>query len=206
MEKEKYPFSNYVQMTVHLMHLSLMELVILYKERSAEEIKMVNSHLFQNYALSLQYMFTMEFVKLFERDSNSGKNVASLERWNKFLSHTYGVDFQERFESNRKILNEIRKSQLYKLILNNRNTKFAHLDSSTGNPYNVPALSGDAIKEAIEMLGKIRDILRNCTSVEDYEFAFWHADDRTDNFIRFHTNYQNFYHKHFQQAMEEGFY
>lgn len=201
----KYPYASYVQMTVHLMHLSLMETTILYRERPQEEVKLVNSSLFQNYALSLQYMFTMEFAKLFEPSGESSKNVASLARWNKFLSDRYGEEYKERFDVNRKLLNEIRKSSIYKLILSNRNTKFAHIDSIVKNPYSISALSDNVLGEAVQLLDKIKEILQNLTLVDGYEFAFLHVDDRTDNFIRFHAVYEEFYHKNFRQAIAEGF-
>ncbi|MFD1769591.1 AbiU2 domain-containing protein [Sphingobacterium suaedae] len=207
MENVKYPYMNHVQMTLHLMFHSLTELRILSKPRtSRSELKLLNSHLFTFYAVSVQYMFTMEFCKLLETSNKAEENVASLMKLNEYTLKEVGQQFNERYQENRHILNEIRKSDIHKLIRKNRNTKFGHLDGSQSQPYRISPLSDDELDDVIGIVEKVKKVFNNCTSVYDFEFMFTHEDDRTDNFVKFHARYQEFYSQNRRLAMEQGFF
>lgn len=136
-----YPYINHVMMTLHLMQTSYNELEILFRPRRKEEIGLINSSVIQNYVLSLHYMFVNEFCKLFENPGrNTDQNVASLLTWNDFLYKIHVDDFEQTWQQNLNILNEIKTSELFKTIKTYRDRRFSHIDGKSTNPFTIPVL------------------------------------------------------------------
>lgn len=208
MENVKYPYMDHVQMTLHLMFVSLTELRILNRSRtSKEELKLLNSHLFKLYATSMQYIFTMELCKLLESTSKrKDENVASLVKLNEYLLAEVGQDFQQRYEENRQILNALRKSEIHELIRNNRNWRFAHFDGNQTEPYRISSFSDDILNWATSAVEEIKKVVDNCNSVNAIQFIFTHEDDRTENFVKYHADYQAFFFQNHKLAVEQGYF
>ncbi|MGE8430260.1 MAG: hypothetical protein ACN6O7_20440 [Sphingobacterium sp.] len=193
-------------MTLHLMQTSYNELEILFRERRKEEIMLVNSSTLQSYVLSLHYMFVNEFCKLFENASKRAmNNVASLISWNRYLLNSYGSNFKDLFEENEQLIDEVKKSDIYNLVKTFRDTRFSHMDGERTNPFNVPFFEDIHLKELKNVLLIIKNIVNNCTRVDDNEIVYNDEDDRTNNFISYHAKYKEFYNKNVALAIEQGF-
>lgn len=50
-----------------------------------------------------------------------------------------------------------------------------------------------------------KDIMNSCTSMLNYHFVFQHTDPRTDNFIKFHTRYKEYYFNNYFEAISKGY-
>ncbi len=194
MQKIDYPYMDQVKMALHLMFVSLTELRILNRSRaSPDELKLLSSRPFKLYATSMQYMFTMELCKLLEpMGKKEGENVASLTKLNEFILSKVGQDFQGSYEKNRQILNALRKSEIHRLIRDNRNGKFAHSDGIQVEPYRITPLSDDDLNKAMCAVEEIKKIVDNCTLVNGVEFIFTHEDNSTENFVKYHADYKAF--------------
>jgi hypothetical protein len=44
-----------------------------------------------------------------------------------------------------------------------------------------------------------------CTGMFGYDFVFQFPDPRTDNFIKFHTNYKEYYYANYFDAISKGY-
>ncbi|MBL4675242.1 MAG: hypothetical protein JKY70_03405 [Mucilaginibacter sp.] len=91
---------DYVHMCLHLAFDSLNELSILSKERSADEVNFIHHSPLIKYAVALQYMFVMEYTKLFEvkKKGDSSSNLASLEKLSFAILHAKGTDYLKTHE------------------------------------------------------------------------------------------------------------
>ncbi|WP_413667135.1 hypothetical protein ACEN9X_21750 [Mucilaginibacter sp. Mucisp86] len=132
-------------------------------------------------------------------------HYASLEKLSITIFKNQGDNFKQKHELNLDFLSEIRASDFFVKLKGDRDKKFAHADSNYSDPFSFHSFSDDEIQEASEHLKKFKLIMDNCTGIFDCEFAFQHPDPRTDNFIKFHTKYKEYYHKNYFDAMNNGY-
>jgi hypothetical protein len=152
-------------------------------------------------------MFTMEYIKLteFENERHPQNHYASLEKLSNTIYKEKGSDFELSHLANLANLITIRSSDLYKKLKGERDTKFAHTDAECLAPFSFSSFSDIEIKEAFKHINLFSLIMERCTGVFDYSFAFRHPDNRTDNFIKFHTNYKEYYYANYLDAISKGY-
>jgi hypothetical protein len=197
----------FVEACLHWTFRALTDISFLNKARSTKEIELVNGPPFHFYRISLHYMFTMEYIKLTEADNERypQNHYASLEKLSNTICKMDEYNFRESHEANIADLTTIKSSDFYKKLKGERDTKFAHTDGGCLAPFSFNSFSDLEIQEAHKHLDLFGFIIERCTSVFDYSFAFQHADNRTDNFIKFHTNYKEYYFSHYFDAISKGF-
>lgn len=208
MDQKDIPNFSYVQMSLNLAFKALTELQFLNKSRSAEEVDLLSGPPFQFYAVTLQYMFIMEYVKLLERDYRKypSQHFASLEKLSLKLLETFGVSYQTAHDQNMAELEMIRKTDFFTMIREKRDKKFGHADGNyAADPMAIKALTDDDLIMAAQQLSALKAVNDRCTAVFDYEFVFQHADNRTDNFIKFVSVYKRYYYAHYFDANKEGY-
>lgn len=203
---QEYPYMDHVKMSCNLLYLAWHELHLIINVSNPREVKLVSgSPPFLYYALSLQYMLVMEFTKLLESGGKPDENVASLFKVNKYMLKTFGEKYEESNLLILKLLNSIRKSDIYKEIRDKRDEKFAHIDASDSKPFSVKALTEQQLKEISNQIDVIVQVMNTLTSFFDYTYVFNRPDDRTANFIRFQAIYVEFFQAHSQLALSEGY-
>ena len=198
-------------MSCRLAFIALTELGYLTKERSQDQIDIVESHTFQYYRISMQYMFVMEFTKLLEPDTKGtrwerfeNRHASSLAKLSRKINEAFGTSFARQHDDNINILKDIRDSGFYGDVKEKRDEEFAHTDANRQDPLKITSFSTEEIDEAFKLMEKLKCVLDNCTSVYGYDFIF-DQDTTTDNFIIYHAMYQSYYDKHLNQAVSEGF-
>jgi hypothetical protein len=203
-KNENFPF---VEACLHWTYSSLTEISYLNKARPPKELELVNGPPFQFYRVSLHYMFTMEYVKLTESDNEEypQNHYASLEKLSNTILKEKGNDFEQLHEINLKELATIKSSNFYKKLKGERDTKFAHTDAGCLAPFSSSSFSDNEIAEAYKHLNLFSSIMERCTGPFDYSFTFQHPDNKTDNFIKFHTNYEEYYFANYLDAMAKGY-
>src|SRR5690606_3198292 len=85
-----------------------------------------------------------------------------------------------------KILDDIKNSEEFDLIKTYRNSRFSHIDGDT-DPFNFPVLGKENLTPIKEMLKSIKSFVDFATSIEGPGLIYDHVDDRTNNFIVFHS-------------------
>lgn len=198
---------SFVQASLHWTFRALTEIYFLNKARSPKEIELVNGPPFEFYRISLHYMFTMEYTKLMEskNDRFPTNHIASLEKLSNDIYNEKGSDFEELHGKNLGILTSIKSSDFYIKLKGNRDKKFGHADAKYQDYFSSQSFSDDEIKIAFEQLHMFKEIIDNCTTISDYEFRFQNPDPRTDNFIKFHTIYKEYYYRNYFDAISNGF-
>lgn len=206
MNQELENFS-YVQACLHWTHKALVEISFLNKERTPKEIELVNGSLFVFYRMTLHYMFTMEYIKLLEGVNNRypKSHYGSLEKLSLAVYDMQDVDFKQKHEQNLKILSAIKETDLYIKVKNDRDKKFAHTDVDSSNPFTFHSFTDTEIEDAFRQLSMMKSVMDNCSGKFGFEFIFQHADNRTDNFIKFHTNYKEYYFANYFDAVSKGY-
>jgi len=172
-----------------------------------EEYDIVAGHPFGFYSIMLQYCFIMEYTKLLDTNaSNENKNVASLLKLNESTKDFPGGVFELKYLENKRLLNDITNSDLYKRLKKLRNKKFGHADNDKINdPWKIEGFAGVQIEEMRTQIGVLLKVLNNVLgAVSDANFGL-HDDDSTANFIRFQAKYKKYYFKNYMKAMEEGY-
>lgn len=208
MDEKSIPNFSYVQMSLNLSFTALTELSYLSKARSKEEVDLVSGPPFQFYAVTLQYMFVMEYAKLLEKDYRRfpDQHFASLEKLSLKVLETIGSDYQALHEKNLEELEIIRGSDFFKAIRDKRDKKFGHTDGNfPAPPMSISALTDEEISTGFEHINLLKEVNDRCTSPFDYVFAFQHPDDRTDNFIKFGSVYKRYYYDHLAVAHQKGY-
>ncbi|QEM04656.1 hypothetical protein DIU31_014460 [Mucilaginibacter rubeus] len=204
--KQEIENFHFVEASLQRSFKSLSEISFINRARTPNEIELVNGPPFDFYRVSLHYMFTMEYIKLMElnKEQYPTNHYASLEKLSITVFKNHGDNFKQKHELNLDLLSEIRASDFFNKLKGDRDKKFAHADSNYSDPFSFHSFSDGEIQEGSEHLKKFKLIMDNCTSVFDYEFAFQHIDSRTDNFIKFHTKYKEYYYKNYFDAMKNG--
>lgn len=118
---------SYVEMSCRLAFISLTELSYLNKERSADQLKIMNIPPFLYYRISMQYMFLMEFTKLLEADTKDktyrngstwkdyeNKNFSSLAKLSRRVSDSLGTSFSESMKKIKRFLKTLRRLNFIK--------------------------------------------------------------------------------------------
>lgn len=174
---------------------------------STEEYDIVAGHPFGFYSITLQYCFIMEYTKLLDTNtSNENENVASLLKLNKSTRNFLGDTFELKYLENKKSLNDITNSDLYKRLRKLRNKKFGHADSDEiNNPWKVEGFTGLQIEEMRSHIKALLNVFNNILgAVSGANFGL-QDENQTANFIRFHAKYKQYYFKNYTKAMEEGY-
>jgi hypothetical protein len=208
MEEKIKQLVSYVQSSLYFCNEAFNEIwCITQTPNSEEEYKLISGHPFKFYGISLQYCFAMEYNKLLDPNSSKeNENVASLIRLNNSVNEFIGDQYKLKYFENKKILSEIRKSEIYIWLKDLRNKKFGHADShSINNPLKIAGFSGKQIEEIASQLKILLNIANNSFDVLGYGHFIIHHDDRTANFIRYHAIYKQYYYKNFIKAANEGY-
>ncbi len=197
---------SFVQASLHWTFMAITEIGFLNKARSVQEIELINSPPFTFYRISLHYMFTMEYMKLMESNNDRYPNnhIASLEKFSDAVCKEV-IDFVELHNQNLQVLKSIRSSDFYTKLKGDRDKKFGHADSDYQEYFSFRSFSDNEIETAITQLNMFKSIMDNCTSIFDSEFVFQHIDPRTDNFIRFHARYKDYYFNNYFDAIAKGY-
>jgi|SRR5688572_5903695 len=199
---------SHVQSSLYLLNEACNEIWhITQTPNTKEEYDIVSGHPFSFYGVALQYCFIMEYAKLL--DSNSSKedeNVASLYRLNNCVNEFLGEEYQTKYLENKKLLNEISKSELCIRLKKLRNKKFGHADNdSINNPLKIEGFTGEQIVQIKDQLRLILKIANNSIIAATKASFMLNDDSRTANFIRYHAKYKQYYFKNFIKAAEEGY-
>lgn len=190
---------RHVYWSFYLCNQSLSELyTITFKSYNRSELKIINSSTFNFYKVTLQYSFIMEYCKLLEPKKKSKRqaNISSLEQLNELLFRGYKKEFEKKYQENDSLFKKLMQSDFNRHIKKLRDKKFAHSDlNSINQPYKIKGLSENEIDKGFQNLKLIRDIIKNFTLVYDFEYEMQipHRDNRTENFVKFHANYRDFY-------------
>lgn len=179
---------KYVKMSLLLALEAFSELKIITKSRTnLKELEVLGNKTFKFYRVSLQYMATMEYCNLFESDKgNNDLNISSLKKLSEILSKK-----NNEFKSiTNECLIKIGSLEMTKIngkIRELRNKKFGH---SAGDypvtPYSIKGLTINEINLAIEHLHILGEILQSYCKLFNYDYDYYHSDDRTENFIKKH--------------------
>ena len=201
---------THIHWSTYLYNTSISELKIISDEfYSADEIKIVNSHTFDFYRVTLQYCFIMEYCKLLEKGNRSnGQNISSLNRLNEIFLDDSTKTFQELFNVNIDLIESIKGSAFYKKIRSLRDKKFGHADNDEINKaFKFEGFRTEDFESAFEHLRMIKIIFNNFGSVygREYDLEIPSREDRTRNFIKFHAEYQSYYMKNYIKAKSEKF-
>jgi hypothetical protein len=199
---------DHVYWSIFLYNSSLTELQIVSDfTYNGSELKIVNSHTFDFYRVTLQYCFIMEYNKLLERGrSDNEQNISSLYKLNQAVFSEQGKSYENKYLDNENSLTTIKDSDYFAKIRNLRDKKFAHADNHEMNtPFSVKGFKTDDFENGFSHLMIIKGILNNLTSMFDFEYDLQipYRDNRTENFIRFHAEYQDYYFKNFMKARME---
>jgi hypothetical protein len=208
MDEKNIPNFSYVQMSLVMSFNALTELEYLNKTRSKEEVEMLMMPPFQFYAVTLQYMFVMEYVKLLERDYIRFplQHFASLEKLSIKVLETIGAAYQLRHDQNMAELETIRQTDFFTMIRERRDKKFGHTDGNyPANPMGISGLTDNDLNLAAQQLSLLKAINDRCTAPFDYEFVFQHPDNRTDNFIKFTAVFKRYYFDNYFDANQKGY-
>jgi hypothetical protein len=196
---------DYVHMCLHQTYDALNELRILSQARhNHAEVHLIQDGPLVKYARALHYVFILEYTKLFEakKKGESSQHLASLEKLSHSILYHIGSNFQATHDIIIEKIDEIRKTDFFIRILQNRDSKFAHSDATNISPYSFRALSDEDINEAFRQLELVKIINSYCTSAFNYEFIFDHSDDRTENFIVSQTKYKEYWFKNISLSRE----
>jgi hypothetical protein len=175
-----------------------------------EELNLLSVPPFSFYRVTLQYCYNSEYNKLLEEKSNRNfpeSHIASIYNLNTFLNNTE-KGFNEIYEQNLQLLSPISSSPFNIRQRRLRDKKFSHSDmDEINNPLKIEGLTDEEIIEGFEHLKLVYQIINNCASFFDFEFAARvpYNDNRTKNFIKFHSVYKKYYYKNYLKAMHEGF-
>jgi hypothetical protein len=199
---------EHVYWSIYLYNSSLTELQIIsdftYNEA---ELKIVNSHPFDFYRVTLQYCFVMEYNKLLEKGrADNSQNISSLYKLDDCMVTTFGKAFQLSSSRNSVELSNLKASKFYGKMRDLRDKKFAHADNHEVNiPFKVKGFRTEDFHEGFKHLAVIKQILQSYTEVFgfEYDLPIPHRDNRTENFIRFHADYQEYYFKNYLAAKAE---
>jgi len=189
---------NHVYWSIYLYNSSLNELQIISDlQYNQSELRIANSHTFNFYRITLQYCFIMEYNKLLEVSrKNNNEKISSLFQLNKFINSIIGKEFESTYYDNEKKLLDIKQTEFYKKVRALRDKKFAHADNHELNiPFNILGFKSEDFINGFAHLQTIKELLLNCTSFYDFEFALDipQRELRTKNFIQFQAKYHDFY-------------
>ncbi|GAL78611.1 hypothetical protein JCM19274_1075 [Algibacter lectus] len=193
--KKRY---HHVYSAFHLCNTSLTETKILnLSDFNPKELELVNGHTFKYFRVTLQYSYIMEYHNLLEKGrKNSSEHISSLVRLNEALKNTLGPKFNDRYQENITLIEELKSSLYLKKLQDLRDKKFAHSEKNPINePFKIKGLNEGDISNGIEHLSIMREIIKNCTSPYgfDYKLETPSSENRTLNFIKFQSKYKQFY-------------
>lgn len=177
---------NYVKMSLLLALEAFYELKIVSKSRTnLKELELLGNKTFKFYRVSLQYMATMEYCKLFESDKgNNDRNISSLKKLSKILSVTNN-EFKSITDESLIKIDSLEMTKINRKIRDLRDKKFGHSDGDYPvTPYSIKGLTINEINLAIEHLNLLGEILKTYCGLLNYDYEYYHRDDRTENFIK----------------------
>ena len=177
---------NYVKMSLLLALEAFSELKILSKSRTnLKELEFLGNKTFKFYRVSLQYMATMEYCKLFESEKGSNdRNTSSLKKLSKILSEK-NIEHKPITDECITKIASLETTILNRKIRDLRNKKFGHSDGDYPvTPYSIKSLTIIEINLAIEHLNTLGGILKIYCGLFNYDYDYYQHDDRTENFIK----------------------
>lgn len=195
--KEKF---DQVYWSIYLLNTTLTELQIITDYfYSKDELSIANSHTFNLYKMTLQYCIIMEYTKLLQGIDEKRKNshISSLFKLNQTV-FDYTKSFESKFVANKEKLDKLKNSIFGKHIRDLRDKKFAHSDSHEVNsPFNIKGFQSKDFEEGFCHLSIMKEILIECSSEFNFEYSLQipAVDKRTENFIRYHSKYKDYYFK-----------
>jgi ribosomal protein S17E len=197
-----------IHWSIYLYNTSLSELHILNEEIYTEdEIKIVNSHTFKFYRVTLQYCFIMEYCKLLENgNKNNNENISSLKRLNEILLNNYHNDFKNYYETNLTLIENIKSSDFYLKVKKLRDKKFGHSDKDEINtPFSIKGFREEDFENGFKHLKMIGEIFISFGKIceRPYVLEIPSNENRTRNFIKFQAKYQTHYMKNFMNNQIE---
>src|SRR5699024_10943175 len=164
------------------------------------------SHTFDIYRITLQYCCIMEYNKILEYGRiNSDQNISSLYRLNELIHSIHNKSFSDKYAENKEIIKELKSSDFYGKMRELRDKKCAHADNhSVNTPFQIKGFQEDDFLNGFNQLHTIKGILDNLTSLYDieYKLSIPHHDNRTENFIKFHAKYKDFYDRNYIQTLK----
>lgn len=175
-----------------------------------EELDLLNGPPFSFYRVTLQYCYNSEYNKLLEEKLNvkyPANHIASVYHLNNFLNNKE-KGFNEIYEQNLQLLDQLSLSpfNIRQRLL--RDKKFSHSDMHEINdPLQIEGLTDAEIMQGFEHINLIYQVINNCAGYFGFEFSTRvpYNDDRTKNFIKFHSIYKKYYHKNLFKARNEGY-
>lgn len=194
-----------IHWSIYLYNASLSELLILSDEIFTEdEIKIVNNHTFKLYRVTLQYCFIMEYCKLLEKgNKKNDNNISSLNRLNEILLNQNTKNFQDLYEVNLSLIENIKNSDFYDKVKKLRDKKFGHSDNDKINkPFTIKGLCKEDFENGFKHLKMIKEILNSFGKIygRTYNLEIPSEEKRTKNFIKFQTKYKKYYMKNYLSA------
>jgi hypothetical protein len=196
---------THIHWSTYLYNTSISELHVISDEvYSKNEIKIVNSHTFNFYRVTLQYCFIMEYNKLLEKGNRGNdQNISSLNRLNDILLEVNPITFMTHYKENSDLIQNIKDSDFYLKIRTLRDKKFGHADNDEINkPFKFESFVSRDFDNAFRHLRMIKTIFNSFASIynRQYDLEIPSREDRTRNFIKFHADYQTYYMKNYMDA------
>ncbi|MBU3822177.1 hypothetical protein KO566_08910 [Flavobacteriaceae bacterium XHP0103] len=196
--------------SIYLYNLALSELQIISDLNfNQSELQIVNSHTFNFYRVTLQYCFAMEYNKILEigrKDNN--QNISSIYQLNEIIYSLNQSSFSEKYKENKEQIEFIKSSLFYNKMKKLRDKKFAHADNHEINiPFSTKGFSTEDIYQGFSQLSILKNVLNKLTFVYDFEYDLQipNRDNRTENFIKFHAEYKDYYFENYKSALKEKF-
>jgi hypothetical protein len=206
------PRFDFVHTTLYRCNQAISELYYISEVKpSVEEAAFASSHLFSIYSIALHYLFNAEYNKLLETKVQSkfpDNHIASIALLNRYLFEKEGDAFRLIFEHNEKEINKVRTTTFSEKQRLLRNKRFSHADlHEVNDPFKFPGMTDEDVTEAINHLRDLFSVVNRAAAYYDFsmEDTVPSRDDRTRNFIHFHTVYQKYYNANYLKAWEEGF-
>jgi hypothetical protein len=200
------PNIAYVQFSLSMASRSLVEMNFILNPENEDQGKLVKTHTFRYYLVSLQYVFLMEIIKLYEKSSTRypDNNHASIEKASEALN-VLDSGFGKLHLQILNSINTIRQSSLFVYLKDLRDKKFAHTDGQTNlDPLSLPILDPTQAKECMVLLDETNAIWANITQHLGYTFG-QNVETRTRNFIRYHSVYKKYFRDNFCDAHNRGY-
>ena len=165
---------------------------------SATEVSISKGHTFRSYYYALQYTIVLEYCKLTEKYNSKYRlnNVGSLEGL--MLNLPGWPESTENPDLNTRYL-EIKGSLLSKTFRDLRDWKYAHIDGNgMVSAHKLESFTFTQIEALEDNLRSILNLLQDLVSIIS-PGSRWLAqvpniEDRTQNFITFHAEYQDYIH------------
>jgi len=152
-----------------------------------EEILQLKNEIFTFQVASFQFFMVVQFCKFFEKYRPEGTDGdSSLKKLNETLYKKY-PDIFDKYAENRKLIQEIERNKIFKLVKDLRNKSYGH---SENHPLNRPMgfilFNKTQTEQFKEMLIKAISIYKNCLGLYDIGITFhnWYDSSSPNVFLK----------------------